>query len=188
MNEDRMEHLEAATLAGGCFWCIEAVFEQLQGVESVESGDAGGPGPRPTYQQVCTGATGYAEVVQVRFDPSVISYGDLLGVFFSTHDPTTLNRQGHDVGTQYRSAIFVHSPEQRAAAEALIADLDGQGIWPDSIVTEVTDLEAFYPAEEYHREYYRNNPDQAYCRAVVGPKVAKFRKGYAHLLKPVFQG
>jgi peptide-methionine (S)-S-oxide reductase len=156
-------------------------------VESVESGYAGGDGPRPTYQEVCTGTTGYAEVVQVHFDPSVISYDDLLGVFFSTHDPTTLNRQGYDVGSQYRSAIFVHSEEQRAHAQAFIADLTDRAIWPDPIVTEVTDLETFYPAEEYHREYYRNNPDQAYCRGVVAPKVAKFRQQYAALLKPVFQ-
>lgn len=179
--------LESATLAGGCFWCLEAVFEQLEGVVSVESGYAGGQVERPTYQQVCTGTTGHAEVVQVRFDPDVLRFEDLLGVFFATHDPTTLNRQGHDVGSQYRSAIFTHGSEQRSTAEAFIADLERQGIWSDPIVTEVTELDAFYPAEEYHREYYRRNPEQAYCRAVVAPKVAKFRKQYAHLLKPVFQ-
>lgn len=187
MSEREGKRLEVATLAGGCFWCLEAVFEQLQGVESVASGYAGGTMANPTYQQVCSGRTGHAEVVRVRFDPEVITYDQILGVFFATHDPTTLNRQGHDVGTQYRSAIFVDGPGQRAAAEAFVANLEAQRIWPDPIVTEVTDLEAFYPAEQYHREYYRNNPDQAYCRAVVGPKVAKFRSKYAHLLKPVFQ-
>ena len=184
---DRSSGLETATLAGGCFWCLEAVFEQLQGVESVESGYAGGHVDNPTYQQVCSGRTGHAEVVQVRFDPGTLSFGQLLGVFFSIHDPTTLNRQGADVGTQYRSAIFAHDDRQRALAEAFIGELETEGVFDDPVVTEVADLERFYPAEEYHREYYRRNPEQGYCRAVVGPKVAKFRQKYAHLLKPVFQ-
>ena len=180
-------NLETATLAGGCFWCLEAVFEQLRGVEGVESGYAGGDAPNPTYQQVCSGTTGHAEVTQVHFDPQVLPYGELLGVFFATHDPTTLNRQGADVGTQYRSAIFVHSDRQRAVAEALVDDLETEGVWDASIVTEIADLDVFYPAGEYHREYYRTNPEQAYCQAVVAPKVAKFRQRFAHLLKPVFQ-
>lgn len=188
MTDDGNASNEVATLAGGCFWCLEAVFEQLMGVQEVESGYAGGAVENPTYHQVCSGTTGHAEVVQVRFNPSELRYRDLLGVFFATHDPTTLNRQGHDVGSQYRSAIFVHDDGQRTEAQALIAELQEQAIWPDPIVTEVTDLSAYYPAEEYHRAYYRNNPGQAYCRAVVGPKVSKFRQRYAHLLKPVFQG
>ena len=187
MNDDAHTRLETATLAGGCFWCLEAVFEQLNGVHAVESGYTGGEVDNPTYHQVCSGTTGHAEVVQVQFDPSVISYRDLLGVFFATHDPTTLNRQGHDVGSQYRSAIFASDPDQGRVATDLIAELDAEGIWSAPIVTEVTDLGRYYPAEEYHREYYRNNPDQAYCRAVVGPKVSKFRQRFAHLLKPVFQ-
>lgn len=174
---------QLATLAGGCFWCLEAVFDQLQGVLSVESGYSGGHVPHPTYQQVCSGATGHAEVVQITFDPAVISYEDLLRVFFSIHDPTTLNRQGADVGTQYRSAIFYHSPEQRAAAERVIRELTDARLWADPIVTEVTAFTAFYPAEEYHQEYFANNPDQPYCRAVVAPKVAKFRKQYLDRLK-----
>lgn len=172
-----------ATLGGGCFWCLEAVFEQLDGVTSVESGYAGGHLADPTYQEVCSGSTGHAEVVQVRFDPSVIPYADLLGVFFATHDPTTLNRQGADVGTQYRSVILTHSDRQRSIAEALIQDLETESVFDDSIVTEVVPLDVFYPAEAYHREYYRNNPEQAYCRAVISPKVAKFRRQYADRLK-----
>ena len=175
---------EQATLAGGCFWCLEAVFEQLRGVERVESGYSGGRVPEPTYQQVCTGTTGHAEVLQVTFDPADISFRDILDVFFATHDPTTLNRQGMDVGTQYRSAIFYHSPEQIQIAEQRIVERNAEQIWDGPIVTEVVPFERFYPAEEYHREYYRRNPEQGYCRAVISPKVAKFRKHFADRLKP----
>ncbi len=174
---------EKATLAGGCFWCLEAVFELLEGVESVESGYAGGHVNDPTYEQVCSGRTGHAEVVQVVFDPDVISFADLLDVFFTIHDPTTLNRQGADVGTQYRSAIFHHTPEQKETAEAAIAALAAEAIWDDPIVTEVAPLETFYPAEAYHREYYRRNPSQPYCAAVIAPKVAKARKRHIDRLK-----
>jgi peptide-methionine (S)-S-oxide reductase len=175
--------IDTATLAGGCFWCLEAAFDQLKGVESVQSGYAGGNVANPTYEQVCTGRTGHAEVVQVRFDPDVITYRDLLEVFFVIHDPTTLNRQGADTGTQYRSAIFYHTPEQRAEAERVIADLTARKVWDDPIVTEVVPLEAFYPAEEYHRDYYRRNPNQGYCQLVIAPKVAKVRKQYFERLK-----
>jgi peptide-methionine (S)-S-oxide reductase len=175
--------LEKATLAGGCFWCLEAVFEQLRGVQQVRSGYAGGTRAHPTYQQVCTGATGHAEVVEVTFDPAVISFADLLDVFFATHDPTTLNRQGADVGTQYRSAIFYHSPEQKRTAEEKIAALDAAQLWPAPIVTQVAPCEQFWPAEEYHQGYFRANPNQGYCRAVVSPKVAKFRKQFTSRLK-----
>jgi peptide-methionine (S)-S-oxide reductase len=169
---------ETATLAGGCFWCLEAVYDQLRGVEDVISGYSGGRRPNPTYEQVCTGATRHAEVVQVAFDPQEISFREILGVFFAVHDPTTLNRQGADVGTQYRSAIFYHSPEQKAAAEEVIAELGAAGLWPRPIVTQVAPFEAFYPAEEYHQEYFARNPTQGYCQAVVAPKVAKFRKQF----------
>jgi peptide-methionine (S)-S-oxide reductase len=172
-----------ATLAGGCFWCLEAVYDQLRGVEDVVSGYSGGRRPNPSYEQVCSGATGHAEVVQLTFDPAVISFRDILGVFFAIHDPTTLNRQGNDVGTQYRSAIFYHSPEQKAIAEQVIAELNAAGLWPRPIVTQVTPLEAFYPAEEYHQEYFARNPTQGYCQAVVAPKVAKFRKQFLDRLK-----
>jgi peptide-methionine (S)-S-oxide reductase len=174
---------ETATLGGGCFWCLEAVYNQLSGVESVESGYAGGRVPAPTYEQVCTGMTGHAEVVQITFDPAVITYRDILDVFFTIHDPTTLNRQGADVGTQYRSAIFYHSPEQQATAEQTIADLEAAHLWDSPIVTEVTPLEAFYPAESYHQQYFERNPGQGYCRAVIAPKVAKFRQKYFARLK-----
>jgi peptide-methionine (S)-S-oxide reductase len=174
---------ETATLAGGCFWCLEAVYDQLRGVKDVVSGYAGGRRPNPTYEQVCTGATGHAEVVQVTFDPQEISYRDILGVFFAIHDPTTLNRQGADVGTQYRSAIFYHSAEQKALAEEMIAELGASGIWPRPIVTQVTPFEAFYPAEDYHQEYFARNPTQGYCQAIVAPKVAKFRKQFLDRLK-----
>ena len=176
-------HTDTATLAGGCFWCLEAVYEQLKGVESVVSGYAGGHAANPTYQQVCTGTTGHAEVVQITFDPEVITYRDILDVFFTIHDPTTLNRQGADVGTQYRSAIFYHSPEQKATAEATLADVDQSDLWDDPVVTEIAPLDTFYPAEDYHQEYYRNNPNQGYCRVVIAPKVAKFRKQYLDRLK-----
>jgi peptide-methionine (S)-S-oxide reductase len=174
---------ETATLAGGCFWCLEAVYDQLKGVEDVVSGYAGGSRPNPTYEQVCSGTTGHAEVVQLTFDPSVVSFRDLLGIFFAIHDPTTLNRQGGDIGTQYRSAIFYHSPEQKTIADEVIRDLTGQKLWADPIVTEVTPLSEFYPAEGYHQEYYERNPNQGYCQAVVGPKVAKFRSKYFEKLK-----
>jgi len=176
---------EIATLAGGCFWCLEAVFDDLGGVEDVISGYAGGPVPNPTYKMVCSGTTGHAEVVQVAFDPNVISYRDLLKVFFAIHDPTTLNRQGADVGTQYRSAIFYHSEEQKKTAEDVIRELSAEKLWDDPIVTEVAPLKKLYPAEMYHQEYFRRNPDQAYCRMVIAPKVAKFRKTYLDRLKRV---
>ena len=181
MSETRP--VEVATLGGGCFWCLEAVFERVEGVLDVTSGYAGGRRPAPTYEQVCSGATGHAEVVQVRFDPGTVGYRDLLEIFFAIHDPTTLNRQGADVGTQYRSAIYFGSDEQRDAARALIAELDAQEIWDGPIVTEVTPLETFWPAEEYHREYFRRNPAQPYCQVVVAPKVAKFRQRFAHRLR-----
>ena len=174
---------ETATLAGGCFWCLEAVFLELRGVESVVSGYAGGHAPNPTYEQVCSGSTGHAEVVQVTFDPDVISYRDLLEVFFTMHDPTTLNQQGADVGTQYRSAIFFHTPEQRSEAEQVIAAIQDAGIWDDPIVTEVVPFEQFHPAEANHEDYFRRNPEQGYCRVVIAPKVAKLRKHYLDKLK-----
>jgi peptide-methionine (S)-S-oxide reductase len=174
---------EVATLAGGCFWCLEAVFDDLKGVEDVVSGYSGGKTPNPTYKQVCTGATGHAEVVQVTFAPTQISYRDLLEVFFTIHDPTTLNRQGADVGTQYRSAIFYHSPEQKAIAEQVIGELNAEKIWNRPIVTELTPFTSFYPAEDYHQEYFTNNPFQPYCQIVIAPKIAKFRKQYLERLK-----
>ena len=174
---------EVATLAAGCFWCLEAVFDDLEGVTDVVSGYSGGHVPDPTYKHVCTGETGHAEVVQVAFDPGVISYRDLLKVFFTIHDPTTLNRQGADIGTQYRSAIFYHSAEQKHAAEEIIAELNAATVWDRPIVTEVTAFQAFYPAEDYHQEYFRRNPKQPYCQMVVAPKVVKFRKQYLQQLK-----
>lgn len=178
-----MNNKEIATLAGGCFWCLEAVYEQLVGVEKVVSGYAGGTVPNPSYQQVCTGSTGHAEVVQITFDPEVLSFRDLLGVFFTVHDPTTLNRQGADVGSQYRSAIFYHSDEQKADAEEMIRELEAARVWDDPIVTEVAPLVDFYPAEAYHQGYYRNNPNQGYCQVVIAPKVAKFRQRYMNRLR-----
>ena len=178
-----MPQHEVATLAGGCFWCLEAAFAQLKGVERVESGYSGGHVPSPSYEDVCTGSTGHAEVVQITFDPQVLPFRDLLHVFFTIHDPTTLDRQGGDVGTQYRSAIFYHTPEQKTDAERVIAELEAEKVWDDPIVTQVTPLEKFYPAEEYHRDYYRRNPNQGYCRAVIAPKVAKVRKLYLDKLK-----
>ena len=175
---------EVATLAGGCFWCIEAVLEQLQGVQRVESGYIGGDVPNPSYQLVCTGTTGHAEAVQVTFDPETISYRDLLQVFFAVHDPTTLNRQGPDVGTQYRSEVFAHTDEQEDAARAVIAEIDAAGVWDRRIVTEVSPATDFYPAEDYHSEYYRRNGSQPYCQVVISPKVAKFRKQFQSRLKP----
>jgi peptide-methionine (S)-S-oxide reductase len=178
---------EVVTLGGGCFWCLEAVFEQLRGVERVVSGYAGGSPADPSYELVCSGTTGHAEVVQVTFDPDVISLRDLLGVFFTTHDPTQLNRQGADVGTQYRSVIFTHSVGQKATAREVIASLEHDAVYDAPIVTEVTPLEAFYPAEGYHQEYYRRNPRQPYCQAVIAPKVAKLRAGYLDRLKSEFR-
>ena len=178
-----MSQREVATLAGGCFWCLEAAFQDLKGVENVQSGYAGGRVPNPSYEDVCTGTTGHAEVVQITFDPQVVSFEDLLHVYFTIHDPTTLNRQGADVGTQYRSAIFYHSPEQKATAERVIAELQAQKLWDEPVVTELKPLTAFYPAEEYHRDYFRRNPTQGYCQAVIAPKVAKVRKLYFDRLK-----
>ena len=177
------DHFETATLAGGCFWCLEAVFDEMKGVQSVESGYAGGHVQNPSYRAVCNGDTGHAEVVQIKFDPSVLSYRDLLNVFFAIHDPTTLNRQGADTGTQYRSAIFYHSPEQKETAETLVKELNEQKIWDHPIVTEVAPLSNFYIAEDYHQEYFANNPNQPYCQAVVAPKVSKFRKHFLEMLK-----
>lgn len=172
---------EMATLAGGCFWCLEAVYDDLRGVTRVVSGYAGGHVPDPDYKSVCSGATGHAEVVQITYDPDVVSFRDLLNVFFTIHDPTTLNRQGADIGTQYRSAIFYHNSEQKHIAEQAIKDV--ASIWDDPIVTQLEPLETFYPAEDYHQKYFQNNPNQGYCRVVVAPKVAKFRKMYMERLK-----
>ena len=174
---------EVATLAGGCFWCLEAVYDQLHGVTDVVSGYAGGHLKNPNYEQVCTGLTGHAEVVQITFDPAVVSFADLLHVFFTIHDPTTRDRQGADVGPQYRSAIFYHNDAQRAVAEQVIAEMKAEGVWDDPIVTEVTPLDTFYPAEAYHQEYFARNPRQGYCQFVIAPKVAKFRKKYLSQLK-----
>ncbi len=174
---------ESAVLGGGCFWCLDAVFRELDGVTGVESGYAGGAAERPTYEAVCSGRTGHAEVVRVTFDPAKLSYRDLLAVFFAIHDPTTKNRQGHDIGTQYRSVIFAQSAAQRATAEALVRELSGARLWPAPIVTEIADAAPFWPAEGYHQDYFANNPAQPYCMAVVAPKVAKFRKQFLDRLK-----
>ncbi len=182
-SKDPQPASEVATLAGGCFWCLEAVFDDLKGVEQVDSGYSGGTVANPTYGQVCSGTTGHAEVVQITFDPRFISFREILEVFFTIHDPTTLNRQGPDVGTQYRSAIFYHTPEQRAIAEQVIKELTGAKIWPGPVVTEMTPFSAFYRAEDYHQEYFALNGEQPYCRAVVAPKVAKFRKRFYDRLK-----
>jgi peptide-methionine (S)-S-oxide reductase len=174
---------ELATLAGGCFWCLEAVFKMLRGVEKVQSGYTGGHVPDPSYELVCSGTTGHAEVVQVTFDPAVISYRDLLDVFFTIHDPTTLNRQGGDAGTQYRSAIFHHSDDQRRTAEEVMAEITERRMWGREIVTQLVPLETFYPAESYHDDYFSRNPRQAYCQAVIAPKVAKARATFLAKLK-----
>jgi len=174
---------ETALLGGGCFWCLEAVFNRLQGVQAVESGYAGGRTANPSYDDVCTGRTGHAEVVRVEFDPATISYRDLLRVFFAIHDPTTKDRQGNDVGTQYRSVIFPQSETQRTDARAVIEELSHAKLWDDPIVTEVADAATFYPAESYHREYFERNPAQPYCQVVVAPKVAKFRKQFSDRLR-----
>ncbi len=173
---------ETATLAGGCFWCTEAIFSELRGVESVLPGYSGGSVTDPTYEQVCTGRTGHAEAIQVVFDPTVISFHDLLLIFFSTHDPTTLNRQGHDVGTQYRSVVFYHSPQQLQVAQAVVKEITENRLWKSPIVTELVPFRAFYPAEEYHRNYFRRNPSKAYCQMVIEPKVTKFRKQFVERL------
>ena len=172
-----------ATFGGGCFWCVEAVFLELKGVEKVVSGYAGGKIPNPTYEQICSGTTGHAEVIQIAFDPAVISYDQLLTVFWHVHDPTTLNRQGADVGTQYRSTIMVHNEEQRSIAEASKAETDASGLWNDPIVTEIVPLDVFYPAETYHQDYYNRNPRQGYCSFVIAPKMQKFRKEFADWLR-----
>ena len=173
-----MSKLQRATFGGGCFWCLEAVFVEVRGVSSVVSGYAGGQTPNPTYKEVCGGRTGHAEVVQITFDPEVVSYRDLLGVFFGIHDPTTANRQGNDAGTQYRSAIYTEGPEQAATAAAFVSELEQERVFPGPLTTEVAPLDVFYPAEDYHQNYFRDNPYQPYCMAVVAPKVAKFRKQF----------
>ncbi len=175
--------LEVATLAGGCFWCLEAVYDDLRGVTDVVSGYSGGRVPAPTYQQVCTGTTGHAEVVQIAFDPKVVTFREILQVFFTIHDPTTRNRQGADIGPQYRSAIFYHTEEQRKVAQEVIDEINAAHIWPAPIVTEVSPFAVFYPAEDYHQEYFARNPTQGYCQFVIAPKVAKFRKQYLEQLK-----
>ncbi len=174
---------EIATLGGGCFWCTEAVFSDLKGVEKVEPGYSGGNDPDPTYEEVCNDTTGHAEVVQITFDPKVISYRNLLEAFFMVHDPTTLNRQGNDVGTQYRSVIFYHNNQQKLAAEEVMKDVSDKKIWDRPLVTQLLPFKAFYPAEEYHRDYFKRNPYQGYCQVVIAPKLAKFRKHYIDMLK-----
>ncbi|WP_018464977.1 peptide-methionine (S)-S-oxide reductase MsrA [Calidithermus timidus] len=178
-----MSRYEVATLGGGCFWCLEAVYDELKGVVDVVSGYSGGHVVNPSYEEVCGKKTGHAEVVQLTFDPAVVSYRELLEVFFTIHDPTTLNRQGNDIGPQYRSVIFYHSPEQKATAEAVMAELEAAKIWDNPIVTELKPFEAFYPAEDYHQEYFKRNPYQPYCTFVVAPKVGKFRKKFYDRLK-----
>jgi len=175
--------VEIATLGGGCFWCLEAVYDQMKGVQSVESGYMGGHTANPSYADVCSGETGHAEVVRVTFDPKVASYADLLNVFFVIHDPTTLNRQGNDEGTQYRSVIFYHSPEQKRVAGHVMEELSARKLYDDPIVTEISPAGVFYPAEDYHQEYFQRNPRQPYCQFVVAPKVAKFRKSFLDRLK-----
>jgi len=175
--------LAKATLAGGCFWCTEAVYERIDGVAGVRSGYIGGEVPNPTYKDVCTGLTGHAEAVEIEYDPALVPFAKLLEVFFATHDPTTKNRQGADVGTQYRSGIFYHDDEQKRVAEAVIKQLDAAGAFPGAIVTEVTKATTFYPAEDYHQDYFANNPRQPYCQAVVAPKVDKVQKVFKDLLK-----
>ena len=182
-QRENPSEIEKATFGSGCFWCTEAVFQQLKGVKAVVSGYSGGTAPNPTYEQVCSGRTGYAEVVQVTYDASIISFDELLKVFWQTHDPTTLNRQGHDVGTQYRSAIFYHNDDQRRIAEAYQQQLDASGTFAAPIVTEITPLTNFYPAENYHHDYFRSNPAQSYCAFVIRPKVEKFKKEFGELLK-----
>ena len=183
MENNGSSRTEVATLGGGCFWCLEAVYQELRGVEKVESGYSGGDVPNPTYRQVCSETTGHAEVVQVTFDPDEVSYRDILEVYFTIHDPTTLNRQGADVGTQYRSVIFYHTEGQKHVAEEVISDLETEGIWNSPIVTEVTPFDEFFVAEDYHQNYFRNNGFQPYCQVIIAPKVAKFRKQHLERLK-----
>ena len=178
-----MDNLETATLGAGCFWCVEAVFDDLKGVEDVVSGYSGGQTENPTYRQVCDGTTGHAEVAEIRFDPSVISFKDILRVFFSVHDPTTMNRQGADIGTQYRSAIFYHNDDQKRDAEEIVKEITDEAVYDDPIVTEIVPFEKFWPAEDYHQEYFANNPNVPYCAAVVSPKVKKFRQKFSDRLK-----
>lgn len=179
--DETMDIEEIATLGGGCFWCLDAVFRDMEGVRFVVSGYAGGHDPDPTYKEVCAGETGHAEVVQVTFDPREVTYSELLAVFFTIHDPTTLNRQGADVGTQYRSAVYTHSPEQEKVVREVIADLEREKVYRDPVVTEIAPLEKFHAAEEYHQDYFRRNPTQGYCRAVIAPKVQKFRQKYGEM-------
>ena len=183
MENNGSSRSEVATLGGGCFWCLEAVYQELRGVEKVESGYSGGDVPNPTYRQVCSETTGHAEVVQVTFDPDEVSYRDILEVYFTIHDPTTLNRQGADVGTQYRSVIFYHTEGQKRTAEEVISEIEAEGIWNSSIVTEVVPFDEFYVAEDYHQDYFRNNGYQPYCQVIIAPKVAKFRKQHLERLK-----
>jgi peptide-methionine (S)-S-oxide reductase len=180
---DLVQEASRATLAGGCFWCLEAVFELLDGVKKVESGYAGGHVENPTYEQICSGMTGHAEVLQISYDPEILSFTELLEIFFAIHDPTTLNRQGHDIGTQYRSAVFFHDAEQQETSEQAVEFLSQQEIWVDPIVTEIVPLDIFYPAESYHQEYYRNNPEAPYCQYIISPKVSKFREYYLKKLR-----
>jgi peptide-methionine (S)-S-oxide reductase len=182
-NPEYIEGTETAILGGGCFWCIEAAFSRCKGVREVISGYSGGKRADPSYEMVCTGVSGHAEVIEVRFEPSEISYEDILHIFFSIHDPTTLNRQGNDIGTQYRSVIFYNSAEQKMVAERVIAELSEEKIFGQAIVTEVLPLEVFYPAEEHHQNYYQKNPEQAYCQIMIAPKLAKFRQKYAKFFK-----
>jgi peptide-methionine (S)-S-oxide reductase len=177
------DSMELATFGAGCFWCVEAVFEDVKGVGSVVSGYSGGKRPNPTYEQVSTGASGHAEVCQISFDPDVVSYADLLEIFWKTHDPTTEDRQGNDAGPQYRSVIFYHSDDQRKAAEFYKRKLEEEKVYDDPIVTEIVPFEAFWPGEKYHQDYFANNPDQAYCRFVIQPKMEKFKKAFSHKLK-----
>jgi len=183
MSEAKSQQKEVITLGGGCFWCIEAVFNELKGVDKVESGYSGGSVANPTYRQVCSGTTGHAEVVQVTFDPAVLSLKDVLGVFFTVHDPTTLNRQGPDTGTQYRSVIFYRNEAQKATAEQTIGEIQAAKLWKDPVVTEITPFKAFYKAEDYHQEYFKLNGEAPYCRLVIAPKMAKFREHYRDKLK-----
>jgi len=183
MENNGSSRSEVATLGGGCFWCLEAVYQELRGVEKVESGYSGGDVPNPTYRQVCSETTGHAEVVQVTFDPEEVAYRDILEVYFTIHDPTTLNRQGADVGTQYRSVIFYHTERQKRTAEEVISEIEAEGIWNSPIVTEVVPFDEFYVAEDYHQDYFRNNGYQPYCQVIIAPKVAKFRKQHLERLK-----
>jgi peptide-methionine (S)-S-oxide reductase len=183
MKIEQKNSIEVATLGGGCFWCIEAAFQEIRGIINVESGYAGGTTASPSYEQVCTGTTGHAEVVQVTFDPNIISFKDVLDVFFTAHDPTTLNRQGADVGTQYRSVIFYHNEIQKKIAEQTIQKLDAAKVWDDPILTAVEPLKKFYKAEDYHRKYFERHPEAAYCRIVIAPKIAKLRNKYREKLK-----